>query len=95
MTIDLQRSELSVEAYEALHGGPVYRTDPDKCCLDRKIRVWSGWQSITTLGPPGFAVTRVHTGQHADCPLGQQIRAGQNQPVGNMDQERRVGQDRS
>ena len=39
MTVDLQRPELSVEAYEALHGGPVYRTDPDKCCFDRKVRV--------------------------------------------------------
>lgn len=39
ITIDLQRPELSVEAYEAAHGGPVHRTDPDKCCMDRKIRV--------------------------------------------------------
>jgi phosphoadenosine phosphosulfate reductase len=39
VTIDLQRPELSVEAYEAAHGGPVYRTDTDKCCADRKICV--------------------------------------------------------
>ena len=29
--------ELSVPEYEALHGGPVYKTDPNKCCLDRKL----------------------------------------------------------
>jgi phosphoadenosine phosphosulfate reductase len=37
--IDLQRPELSVEEYEAVHGGPLYSTDPDQCCHDRKIAV--------------------------------------------------------
>jgi phosphoadenosine phosphosulfate reductase len=37
--INLQRPELSVEAYEAANGGPVYKTNPDKCCADRKICV--------------------------------------------------------
>lgn len=39
MVVDLQKPDLSVEAYEAAHGGPVYRTDPDRCCADRKVRV--------------------------------------------------------
>ncbi len=37
--VDLQRPELSVAEYEALHGGPLYKTDSDRCCLDRKIAV--------------------------------------------------------
>jgi phosphoadenosine phosphosulfate reductase len=37
--VDLQKPDLSVEEYEAVHGGPVYKTDPDKCCFDRKVRV--------------------------------------------------------
>jgi phosphoadenosine phosphosulfate reductase len=37
--VELKRPELTVEQYEALHGGPLYRTDPDRCCHDRKIRV--------------------------------------------------------
>ena len=37
--VDLQQPELSVDAYEAAHGGPLYRTDPDRCCYDRKVRV--------------------------------------------------------
>lgn len=37
--VDLRKPDLSVEAYEAVHGGAVYKTDPDKCCFDRKIRV--------------------------------------------------------
>ena len=37
--VEFKRPELTVEQYEALHGGPLYRTDPDRCCYDRKIRV--------------------------------------------------------
>ncbi len=35
----LKRAELTVEQYEAVHGGPVYHRDPDRCCFDRKVRV--------------------------------------------------------
>jgi phosphoadenosine phosphosulfate reductase len=37
--VELKRPELSVEAYEALHGGPLYKSNPDRCCHDRKIVV--------------------------------------------------------
>lgn len=39
IVVELKQPELTVEAYEALHGGPLYRTDPDRCCFDRKIKV--------------------------------------------------------
>jgi phosphoadenosine phosphosulfate reductase len=39
MSIHLERPEQSVAAYEAANGGPVYRSDPDRCCHDRKVRV--------------------------------------------------------
>jgi phosphoadenosine phosphosulfate reductase len=39
IVIDLQRPELTVEQYEAAHGGPVYQSSPDKCCHDRKVCV--------------------------------------------------------
>jgi phosphoadenosine phosphosulfate reductase len=39
IVVDFQRPELSVEEYERLHGGPLYRTNPDQCCRDRKIAV--------------------------------------------------------
>ncbi len=35
--VQLIRPELDVVAYEELHGGPVYKTDPNKCCYDRKL----------------------------------------------------------
>lgn len=37
--VEFKRPELSVEAYEALHGGPVYKSNPDQCCRDRKLKV--------------------------------------------------------
>jgi phosphoadenosine phosphosulfate reductase len=36
--VELIRPELTVEEYEAEHGGPLYRIRPDQCCYDRKIR---------------------------------------------------------
>ena len=35
--VELRTPDLSVEAYEALNGGPVYKTNPDECCFQRKI----------------------------------------------------------
>jgi phosphoadenosine phosphosulfate reductase len=37
--VDLLQPELSVPEYEALHGGPLYKTNPNQCCFDRKIKV--------------------------------------------------------
>lgn len=37
--VELKKPETTVEQYEALHGGPVYNRDPNRCCFDRKLRV--------------------------------------------------------
>jgi phosphoadenosine phosphosulfate reductase len=37
--VEYKRPELTVEQYEALHGGPLYKTKPDQCCADRKIKL--------------------------------------------------------
>ena len=37
--IALEKPDTSVEDYERLNGGPLHRTDPDRCCGDRKIAV--------------------------------------------------------
>ena len=39
IVVDLQKPELSVEAYEAAHGGPIHQSNPDRCCFDRKVAV--------------------------------------------------------
>src|SRR5207248_3144173 len=35
--VEFIRPELTVQEYEAEHGGPLYRIRPDQCCHDRKI----------------------------------------------------------
>lgn len=37
--VELKRPQLDVAQYEAANGGPVYKTDPARCCFDRKISV--------------------------------------------------------
>jgi phosphoadenosine phosphosulfate reductase len=37
--VELKRPELSVAEFESQNGGPVYRTDPNRCCFERKIVV--------------------------------------------------------
>ncbi len=37
--VEFKRPELSVEEYEQRNGGPLYKTKPDQCCAERKIRV--------------------------------------------------------
>jgi len=37
--VDLQRPELTVEQFEAVHGGPLCHRDPNRCCYERKIKV--------------------------------------------------------
>ena len=37
--VKLKRPELSVAEYEAANGGPVYQSDPNRCCFDRKLSV--------------------------------------------------------
>lgn len=37
MRVELKRPQLTVLEYEQLNGGPVYKTDPNRCCAERKI----------------------------------------------------------
>lgn len=37
--VEMKQPDTTVAEYEALHGGPVYKTDPNRCCFDRKLRV--------------------------------------------------------
>jgi phosphoadenosine phosphosulfate reductase len=37
ITVEYIRPEMTVEEYEAEHGGPMYRHRPDQCCHDRKL----------------------------------------------------------
>jgi phosphoadenosine phosphosulfate reductase len=36
--VALVKPQLSVAQYEAMHGGPLYKINPNQCCYDRKIK---------------------------------------------------------
>jgi phosphoadenosine phosphosulfate reductase len=50
--VELIQPELTVEEYEAEHGGPLYRHRPDQCCYDRKLvplqRAVAGYEAWIT-----------------------------------------------
>lgn len=39
LEVEMRRPATTVEVYEQLHGGPLYKTNPDQCCKDRKVKV--------------------------------------------------------
>ena len=67
MEVDLQQPELPVAEYEAAHGGPVYKADPDRCCFDRKVtvlyRVSAGFDAWAT------GIRRDQSPTRADTPI--------------------------
>lgn len=39
LKVDMRQAETTVEAYEKFHGGPIYQSNPNQCCADRKVKV--------------------------------------------------------
>ncbi len=39
ITVEYKLPDTTVQQYEAMHGGPLYKTNPNQCCFDRKLRV--------------------------------------------------------
>jgi len=39
LEVELKGADTTIPEYEAQHGGPLYRSNPDQCCFDRKIVV--------------------------------------------------------
>lgn len=37
--VELKKPELTVVEFEQKHGGPLYKSDPNLCCFERKIKV--------------------------------------------------------
>ena len=67
MEVELKRPELSVVEYEAAHGGPVYKTDPNQCCHDRKIVVLK--QAAVGFDAWASAIRRDQSPDRATAPI--------------------------
>lgn len=65
--VELKRPATTVQEYEAMHGGPVYQRDPDRCCLDRKIRVLH--ESVVGKHAWASAIRRDQSPDRATAPI--------------------------
>ncbi|MGV3482827.1 MAG: phosphoadenylyl-sulfate reductase [Planctomycetaceae bacterium] len=65
--IELKRPDTTVEEYEALNGGPVYKTDPNRCCFDRKLRVLH--EAAKGMHAWASAIRREQSSDRAKAPI--------------------------
>ncbi|MCO6457605.1 MAG: phosphoadenylyl-sulfate reductase [Pirellulaceae bacterium] len=63
----LERPELTVEQYEQQHGGPLYRSNPDQCCRDRKLKVLT--RAIQGMHAWASAIRRDQSPDRARAPI--------------------------
>jgi len=67
IVVELKRAETSVEEYERQHGGPVYRTNPDQCCFDRKVKVLQ--KAVIGMHAWASAIRRDQSPDRARAPI--------------------------
>ena len=92
--VDLLQPELSVAEYEALHGGPLYRTNPNQCCFDRKIKTLQRASEVMHAWMSGIRRDQsAGSRPGGDRRLGQEVRPGEDQPAGELDEEGRLEAD--
>ncbi len=65
--VELKSPALSVEQYEAANGGPVYKTRPDKCCFDRKIKLL--YEAVEGMQAWASAIRRDQSPDRAQAPI--------------------------
>lgn len=67
LEVELVRPSTTVEQYEQLNGGPVYATDPTRCCQERKISLIKGAVSGKHIW--ASAIRRDQTADRARVPI--------------------------
>jgi len=65
--VEFRKPELSVQQYEALHGGPLYEADSNQCCFDRKIKVLQ--QAASELDAWMSGIRRDQSSHRAKAPI--------------------------
>jgi phosphoadenosine phosphosulfate reductase len=65
--VELKRPDTTVEQYEQQHGGPLYRTNPDKCCFDRKVQVLE--RAVVGMYAWASAIRRDQSPDRANAPI--------------------------
>jgi len=65
--VELKRPTTTIEQYEQIHGGPLYRTNPDQCCADRKVKVLH--QAVLGMHAWASAIRRDQSADRAKVPI--------------------------
>lgn len=67
LEVEMKRADTTVPEYEAQQGGPLYRTNPDKCCFDRKIVVLR--QAVVGMRAWMSGIRRDQSSDRSDAPI--------------------------
>lgn len=67
IAVQMRRPDTTVEEYEQLHGGPVYKVDTNKCCADRKLAVQV--KAIEGMHAWASAIRRDQSPDRAQAPI--------------------------
>ncbi len=67
IAVELKRAATSVEEYERQNGGPVYRSNPDQCCFDRKVKVLE--EAVVGMQAWASAIRRDQSPDRAKAPI--------------------------
>ncbi len=65
--VEFKRPELTVEQYEQKHGGPLYATDSNQCCFDRKIKLLH--EAVVGMHAWASAIRRDQSPDRAKAPI--------------------------
>jgi phosphoadenosine phosphosulfate reductase len=65
--VEYKRAATSVEEYEQQNDGPVYRTNPDQCCLHRKVQVLE--KAVVGMHAWASAIRRDQSPDRANAPI--------------------------
>lgn len=67
IAVDMKQPETTVAQYEQLHGGPLYKVNPDQCCFDRKVKVLR--EAVVGFEAWASAIRRDQSPDRAKAPI--------------------------
>lgn len=67
IAVEMKRPATTVEEYERANGGPVYRTNPDQCCFDRKVKILN--EAVVGMHAWASAIRRDQSADRARAPI--------------------------
>lgn len=65
--VEMIQPEHTVAEYEELHGGPVYKSNPNQCCFDRKIKLL--YRGVEGMDAWASAIRRDQSPDRAQAPI--------------------------